>query len=210
MCILLQAFLKTMNHTIEKERIPRVLNEAVVGLYTMKYKSNGILYVNISGERQETVEDQKEGVMMANALVGYKKVPVLYNHEEFALPNAEVRKYWAKADSGPFSLADAFILNSLAFRLIANFYMRVNKPQRPTQFFNSVADAEKWLLTFLWIICVVIRTFEMSRSSTWVFLPLFLNEKEANLRLLKRFSKIYFVVLETRTITNEIHQRNFN
>jgi len=41
--------------------------------------------------------------------------------------------------------AEAFVVNSLPTRLIANFYMKFNKPPNPTKIFNTVEKAEEWL-----------------------------------------------------------------
>ena len=43
--------------------------------------------------------------------------------------------------------ASAVIVNNLAYKLIANFYMRFNKPKRPFKTFSNEKDAIEWLLT---------------------------------------------------------------
>jgi hypothetical protein len=43
--------------------------------------------------------------------------------------------------------ASALIVNNLAYKIIANFYMKVNKPKRPLKAFGNEEDAIKWLNT---------------------------------------------------------------
>jgi hypothetical protein len=82
-------------------------------------------------------------------MVDHKPVPMLARHEDFALPGKANRDYWAKKESCPYSKADAFIINSVAMRFIANFYLNMNKPERPTRMFTEEKDAIAWLKTFL-------------------------------------------------------------
>jgi hypothetical protein len=51
----------------------------------------------------------------------------------------------ATEEGAPYSMADAIIADNLGFKLIANFYIRVKKPLRPTRLFISEPDAINWL-----------------------------------------------------------------
>lgn len=119
------------------------------GLYTMEYRSNGILYVSISGSRPETIEDTIDAICVGNELIGFSKTPMLFRHDDFALPSPEVRKYLAKKESNPCSIAEAYLVTTFAFKLLAQFYLKYNKPERPTKLFTNVDDAERWLSTFI-------------------------------------------------------------
>lgn len=118
-------------------------------MYTLEFKSNGILYAYVSGSEAETLDSLKEIVEIANDLIGHKKVPMFFKHDDFALPSSEIRKYWAKKDSNPYAIAETYIVQSIAFKILADFYMRFNKPERPTKLFTSEKEAEKWLLQFV-------------------------------------------------------------
>lgn len=41
--------------------------------------------------------------------------------------------------------AEAFVVESLANRLIANFYIKLNRPKNPTKIFNNYDRALAWL-----------------------------------------------------------------
>jgi hypothetical protein len=126
-----------------------ILKSAKYKMYKLEYKSNGILYAYISGHEQETLETLKTVVEIANKLLEFKKTPMFFKHEDFALPSAEIRKYWAKKESNPYCLAEVYIVKSTAFRIIAEFYMKLNKPERPTKLFTSEKEAEIWLSSFI-------------------------------------------------------------
>lgn len=127
----------------------KVLSTETIAPYVISLCDDGILYVRVTNEVNETVERSKALVEAIGKMVNYKKVPLLSKFDEFALPPKENRDFWAQKDSCPYTIAEAFIMNSTAMTLIANFYMRFEKPQRETKMFTQVEDARKWLKTFL-------------------------------------------------------------
>jgi len=125
-----------------------VATEVVVPYY-LELRSDGIMYVRITPEKEESVELVKQMVQKMGEMVNYQKVPLLAEHLEFALPPKENREYWATTEACPYSKADAFIVCSTAMKLIANFYLRINKPERPTRMFTSHKEAIEWLRGYL-------------------------------------------------------------
>jgi hypothetical protein len=121
----------------------------VIVPYYLYLREDGIMYCRISPEKEESVALVKIMVEKMGAMVNYRQVPLLARHEDFALPGKDNRDYWAKKGSCPYSKADAFMVNSTAMKLIANFYLRINKPERPTKMFTDEKEAIKWLKTFL-------------------------------------------------------------
>ena len=61
----------------------------------------------------------------------------------------DTRNHVSKGDGARFSIAEAFIISSLAHKLVANFYLKTNKPVVPTRFFTNQIEAEGWLQTFV-------------------------------------------------------------
>jgi hypothetical protein len=126
-----------------------IIATSVIVPYYLNLRADGIMYVRISPEKEESVELVKEMVKKMGEMVNYKQVPMLAKHEEFALPGKANRDYWATKEACPYSKADAFIIKTKAMALISNFYLRMNKPQRPTRMFSDEQEAIKWLKTFL-------------------------------------------------------------
>lgn len=63
----------------------------------------------------------------------------------FSSADTEVMKYLSRGKGTLFTLADSFVIHSLAQKILANFYLKINKPVLPTRFFNKADEAEAWL-----------------------------------------------------------------
>lgn len=110
---------------------------------------SGIMHVHIKVEDEFTIEHSIELVKARTELANGRKMPIMYTSPKFVIPSKEVREYVASEDRSALVLADAFVIYSLPQRLMSRFYLRFNKPVRPTQFFESEESATEWLQTFL-------------------------------------------------------------
>ena len=77
------------------------------------------------------------------------KLPVLILCNEFSSTNLELMLALSKNANNPYSKADAFVIKSLAQKILANFYLKINKPERPTKFFNKKEEALDWLKQYM-------------------------------------------------------------
>jgi len=58
----------------------------------------------------------------------------------------DARAYFAEnEDHNELRLSQSIIINSLAHKLVANFYMRFNKPKSPTVIVNNLEQALSWI-----------------------------------------------------------------
>ncbi len=85
----------------------------------------------------------------AQKKLGEKKLPVIVMCGEYSSTDIDFIKHLAKNENDPYSKADAFVLKSIAQRLIASFYIKIVIPERPTKFFNKRADALEWIQQFI-------------------------------------------------------------
>ncbi len=53
----------------------------------------------------------------------------------------------SSAEDNVHTIADAVIIKSMAQRIIANFYIKFNKPVNPTQIFPDAESAAFWLMS---------------------------------------------------------------
>ena len=109
---------------------------------------DGILYVEIleyADLDEKTLTEQFE---TRNKLIGDREFTVLVDARKNHNATREGREFMAKSDN-PNRKALAIMTNNLAVKLIANFYIKINKPKTPTKLFNDIKEAEKWLKTFL-------------------------------------------------------------
>ena len=78
-----------------------------------------------------------------------KKYFLLSEFEEFADSDPEVREWKVSEESDVYKHAEAIVISSFAQKLVANFYLSINRPQRPTRVFTNLKDAEKWLRGYM-------------------------------------------------------------
>lgn len=76
-------------------------------------------------------------------------LPVLVFCENNAMADVLLLSKLSKNENNPYSKADAFVLNSIAQKILANFYVKINKPERPTKFFNNLDEALIWLKKYI-------------------------------------------------------------
>lgn len=60
---------------------------------------------------------------------------------------SEVRNYLVQPQRAERVIADALVINNLPHRLLADFYLKFNRPDIPTRFFSSEEEAREWLKT---------------------------------------------------------------
>jgi hypothetical protein len=74
------------------------------------------------------------------------KHALLVIYQENNMFSKEARDYIStKEISDEVLVADAMVINGLALKILANAYLKINKPGRPTCLFTNPEDALKWL-----------------------------------------------------------------
>jgi hypothetical protein len=114
--------------------------------YDIFRRKDGIIqsyfYANYNGE----IEDAINIVETFKILKEQEKCLALLIVEEGATFSKEAREFVASAEVSKIVKADAFVINSLALKILMNGYLKFNKPNRPTRFFNDEKPAVEWLL----------------------------------------------------------------
>jgi hypothetical protein len=96
---------------------------------------------NINYTMKET-EELENAVIKITKVVVHKSLRVA---GKFSNIDIEVMKYLSRGRGTLFTLADSFVLHSMPQKLLANFYLKINKPVLPTKFFTKITEADKWL-----------------------------------------------------------------
>ncbi len=133
-----------MTHTI-----PKILLRKNLDGFSMSLRDDGIVQVDINRDEVMEVRHIKLGVEFLEEISEGKKFPLLFVVGDFSVPSEEARKYEASEESNPYASAEAYVIKSLAQKLIGNFYLKFNKPARPTKFFRNKDEAVAWLKEFL-------------------------------------------------------------
>lgn len=137
-----------MNSTIQDTSVKIIATE-VCEAFTLCLRSDGILHSHTSSSLEFNVESLKQFSQVMGRMLNYQKAPLLITLDEFAIPPVETREFWAKKDSCPYASADAYVATNFGHKFIGNFYLKFNKPGRPTRICSNEADAVRWLKTFL-------------------------------------------------------------
>jgi len=116
--------------------------------FEVEINNFGFYKVSVNESEEFTIDDLKK-LVLAESELGGEKLPVLVLCAEHASTNSELMNAMAKNINNPFSKADAFVIKSMAQKILANFYVKINKPERPTKFFNNKDEAIDWLKPFL-------------------------------------------------------------
>ncbi|HRE75153.1 MAG TPA: hypothetical protein PK798_08550 [Flavobacteriales bacterium] len=116
---------------------------------TMKFREEGILEIRINPYHITTSDDLRFLHKLKGGKGGGKKYPNLIVMGFHSSADHTARAFSASEESQAYRKADAFVISSLAQRIIANFYIKVQRPKVPTRFFNNEELALNWLRTFL-------------------------------------------------------------
>ena len=108
-------------------------------------KSNGIVYVLFKDDCVLDVDLQFRLLDSYNEITKGKLTPFIFLAAENVTITKEARDNATSLESISPLGASAAIVTNLAYKLIANFYMRLNKPKRPFKTFSKEEDAVAWL-----------------------------------------------------------------
>ena len=116
---------------------------------TIALRSDGIIELNTKIDFYYTLKETIEGIKAIGKLSGGKLVRVLKIAGNGSSVDAESRKYIASGIGSRFSIAEAILIETFAHKLIGNFYLKVERPIKPTKLFNDKDKAVEWLLNFV-------------------------------------------------------------
>lgn len=132
---------------MEGDRV-NIIRREEWGAYAVGLRSDGIVQVEVGSEQDVQKENVEEIIEAVKKVGGGNKYPILILAGEYSLPTEEARLFIA-SPGNPYALAEAYVTPSLPQKLVGNFYLKFNKPGRPTRMFTSAADAVKWLRSFM-------------------------------------------------------------
>ncbi len=113
---------------------------------TMTIYSNRIFYVHVLKYEKidRAVIDFAYAFLDAN---GGGKYYNIFHFDSFAEADPETREWSASAENNKYTYCDAIVIGSISQKLITDFYLRFNKPVKPTKIFFSLPKAIDWVKT---------------------------------------------------------------
>lgn len=113
----------------------------------IQLRSDGIVHVMFKENITLDVALQMKMIKLYNEICEGKKHPFLFSALPGVTITKEARENATKIEHLAPVSRSAVIANSLPYRLIANFYLKVNRPKNPYRVFSNEDDAVKWLLS---------------------------------------------------------------
>lgn len=112
-------------------------------------REDGILHIHIKSELNWEIEESRELFETRKKIANGKKYPILYTGNHFVIPSSDVRRFVSSQERNELVVADAYVYKSLPQKIIGNFYIKFDKPIRPTRMFTDIDKAIEWLATFV-------------------------------------------------------------
>lgn len=106
--------------------------------------ASGILQVRLKPTNTHNYEAAVKGVATVKELGGGIMRPLLVDLSRVHTISNEARQYYAE-QTYLFATRCALLSTSVVGKMIANFFLSINKPRCPTRMFNNETEALAWL-----------------------------------------------------------------
>ena len=109
-------------------------------------ESTNILIYRVKQDIVVDVYEINEMLKYVEEFMGYINHYAVIDFGDNLLSTSEARKAYALSPYiQKYRIADAFLVKSLAVRLVANFFINVTRPKTRTKLFTSETQALHWL-----------------------------------------------------------------
>ena len=125
----------------------KILQEINIDYCCLQLFENNLVRIDIKGNYNIGAIESEEITKQLGILSKGKKMLVLMIADEITQFDQGAREYSASEAGSKYTLADALVVKNLAQRILANFYVTVNKPKIPSKTFNSEEEAKNWLFS---------------------------------------------------------------
>ena len=140
--------LKTLISTSLSEiNIQIVKNPTEISLPKVKFKrhSDDIILMEFLDDTTLEIEDIEDLQKAHIAIMGTKPCKVLSIISPTFSVTKEAREHGHSEEAHKYVKASAIVLSTMAHRILGNFYIKIQRPARPTKMFNNVENALTWL-----------------------------------------------------------------
>lgn len=135
--------------TTEKEYTNLFKSECIA-----EHEENGVFYRLYENRIYHVIIPSFNNVGMEIVDVGYEflkkngggKFFNIFQFDSFSDIKPEMRDWSADSDGNKNTHCDAIVIESLSQKIIADFYVKFNKPTLPTKIFYSLDKAANWTL----------------------------------------------------------------
>ncbi len=97
---------------------------------------------------EEAAKENIDAYERVRDRLGKEKTRVLVDMRAIKSISRDAREYYANERTASIQRATALVIKSPLSRVIANFFMGLNRPLTPTRMFTDVDEAIEWLQSF--------------------------------------------------------------
>lgn len=133
----------------DKLRERNIVAEKDLGHSRIQLGDDGVLIMYCDDDVVYEESQIREIVDATGILTGGKKYPQITIAGKYTSITREARDFIATDESVKYNSAEAYIIQSLAQRILANFYLKFSVPKVPTKVFTDRGKAEEWIRQFI-------------------------------------------------------------
>jgi hypothetical protein len=122
-----------------------IIKEIKIPEATVSLRDDGIVYVRYNENTLLDVNLQMRMLEVLNEITGKKKSHFIFDAAEGLILTKEARDNAIAMEDKTPVLATAVVADNLGYRIIANFYIKVNKPKGKYKVVKSVEEGVIWL-----------------------------------------------------------------
>ncbi len=123
---------------------PLIAEKEEGGVIFILYE-NKIYHVIIPKFGSASMETVNSGYKFLEANGGGKFYNI-FQFKSYSSIEPELRKWAAESSGNHYTHSDAIVIESFPQKIIVDFYLKINKPNKPTKMFYSLEKAVKWTL----------------------------------------------------------------
>lgn len=116
-------------------------------LVRVSFRADGIMHIHYLTEELD-LEKSKEILAFTRKHSPWQLAPLLMSGGDFMSDNKESKAFNSSHEVLQYCSAIGFLSDSIAKKLLANFFINLNKGKIPMRFFNTKEEAIKWLSNF--------------------------------------------------------------
>ena len=103
------------------------------------------ILIKVFEDQELELSDVKEINSAKREIAAGKLNTVIFIPGKFGAITKAAREFSASEEACHNTIAKAIVTNSISGKLIANFFIKINKPLSPTKLFSSLTEAINWL-----------------------------------------------------------------
>ncbi|MBL7937347.1 MAG: hypothetical protein JNM51_16170 [Bacteroidia bacterium] len=123
---------------------PAIIN---LGHTELLMRDDGLIEIK-STDRTYSVTDIKAIHKAVSELTGKQKALLLLIASDYTSIDNDAKNFLSTDEAGLYSIAEAYVIKSLAQRLLLNFLIKVKGTPVPVKFFTEINPAVTWLKSF--------------------------------------------------------------